>query len=110
MKTLRFNYVVPCIWAITAGLAVILLVKGVQSVFFGIRFPDHQFFTLIILVVTSWMTTGPRELAVARCALRNTRKKAAQQYSYIRATVRREARSLASLFTFQPMNRPQTEP
>lgn len=110
MRPLRFNYVVPCIWVITVGVAVILLAKGVQSVLFGVRFPDHQFFTLIILVVTSWMTTGPRELAAARCALRNTRKKAAKSYSYIRATARREVRSLTSLFTFQPFNRPQTEP
>ena len=110
MNPLRFNYVVPAIWAITVGVAVILLAKGVQSVLFRVRFPDHQFFTLLILVVTSWMTTGPRELAAARCALRNTRKKAAKAYSYIRATARREACSLASLFTFRPFNRPQTEP
>ena len=110
MRPLKFNWVVPFIWAATASLVVILLVKGCQTVFFGVRFPDHAFFTLIILIVFSRMATGPRELVAIRSAYRFTRKQAVKSFSYIGQTARRAAFGLAALFTIPPSNRPQTEP
>lgn len=108
MKPLRFNYVVPAFWLATIGLATALLAKGAQSVLYGVRFPDHAMFLLLFLIVVCWLVTGPRELAAFRCFARTTRKKASTISVCIRS--KREARSLASLFTAGPFNHPQTEP
>lgn len=110
MRPLRFNWMAPAFWVATIGLAAALLARGLQSALQEVRFPDHAFFTLLFLIVGSWMATGPRELAAFRCFFRLARKKAVTVFSYIRVYSRRAARSLAALFTVHPFNRPLTEP
>ena len=51
MKQYNFNRAVPMVWVATLALAGSLLVKGFQTVAFGVRFPDHLMFTLLGLLV-----------------------------------------------------------
>ena len=63
MKQYNFCRAVPMVWVATLTLAGSLLVRGFQTVAFGVRFPDHLMFTLLGLLVLCWFVTGARELA-----------------------------------------------
>lgn len=98
------------VWAVTLALAVILLVKGIQTVAYGVRFPDHHMFTLLGLLVLCWFATGARELARFRIFCRQTRRVASPAFSRMAKFATRAAEAAALFFSTRPFNRPQTEP
>ena len=98
------------VWAVTLALAVILLVKGIQTVAYGVRFPDHHMFTLLGLLVLCWFATGARELARFRIFCRQTRRVASSIFSRMAKFATRAAEAAALFFSTRPFNRPQTEP
>ena len=98
------------VWAVTLALAVILLVKGIQTVANGVRFPDHHMFTLLGLLVLCWFATGARELARFRIFCRQTRRVASSTFSRMAKFATRAAEAAALFFSTRPFNRPQTEP
>ena len=104
-----FLHVCLC-WALTLTLAGILLVKGIQTVFTGSWFPDHQIFTLLMLLCPSWVQTGARELVLLRQLYRHTTRVASSALSRMAKFATRAAEAAALFFTIRPSNRPQTEP
>lgn len=98
------------VWAATLALAVILLVKGIQTVAYGVRFPDHHMFTLLGLLVLCWFATGARELGRFRIFCRQTRRVASSTFSRMAKFATRAAEAAALFFSTRPFNRPQTEP
>lgn len=110
MKHYNFCRAVPMVWAVTLALAAILLVKGIQTVTYGVRFPDHHMFTLLGLLVLCWFATGARELARFRIFCRQTRRVASSTFSRMAKFATRAAEAAALFFSTRPFNRPQTEP
>lgn len=111
MKHYNFCRAVPMVWAVTLALAVILLVKGIQTVAYGVRFPDHHMFSLLGLLVLCWFATGARELAALRIFCRQTRRVASSTFSRMASFATRAAEAAALFFYFNNnFNRPQTEP
>ena len=110
MKHYNFCRAVPMVWAVTLALAVILLVKGIQTVAYGVRFPDRHMFSLLGLLVLCWFATGARELARLRILCRQTRRVASSTFSRMAKFATRAAEAAALFFSFQPFNRPRTEP
>jgi len=110
MKQYNFNRAVPMVWAATLSLAGSLLAAGIQTVSQGVRFPDHHLFTLLGLIVLCWIVTGSRELVALRLFYRHTRRVASSTFSRMVQFTTRAAEAAALLFTFQPFNRPRTEP
>lgn len=109
MKHFYFLHVCLC-WALTLALAGILLIKGIQTVFTGSRFPDHQIFMLLMLLCLSWVQTGARELVLFRKLYRHTTRVASSALSRMAKFATRAAEAAALFFTVKPSNRPQTEP
>lgn len=104
-----FLHVCLC-WALTLTLAGILLVKGIQTVFTGSWFPDHQIFTLLMLLCLSWVQTGARELVLLRKLYRHTTRVASSALSRMAKFATRAAEAAALFFTVKPYNRPRTQP
>lgn len=111
MKQYNFSRAVPMVWVTTLALAGTLLVKGFQTVAFGVRFPDHLMFTLLGLLVLCWFVTGARELAALRIFYRQTRRVASSAFSRTAKFANRAAEAAALFFSANNhFNRPQTEP
>lgn len=111
MKHYHFNPVVPMVWGATIALAGSLLVKGIQTVAFGVRFPEHQVFNLLALILLCWFITGARELAAIRIFARHTRRVASSIFSRMAKFATRAAEAAALFFSANNhFNRPQTEP
>ena len=111
MKHYHFNPVVPMMWGATFALAGSLLVKGFQTLAFGIRFPEHQVFTLLALIILCWFITGARELAAIRIFCCHTRRVASSTFSRLAVFATRAAEAAALFFSANNhFNRPQTEP
>lgn len=104
-----FLHVCLC-WALTLTLAGLLLVEGIKTVFLGTMFPDHQFFNLMILLLLSWVQTGPRELVLFRKLYRHTTRVASSALSRMAKFATRAAEAAALFFTVKPFNRPRTQP
>ena len=111
MKHYNFCWATPILWVVTLTLAAVLLVKGFQSAAYGVRFPDHQMFNLLGLLVLCWFATGARELAALRIFCRHTRRVASSTFSRMAMFATRAAEA-AALFIAQTFSdhRPQTEP
>lgn len=111
MKHYNFCRAVPMIWVITLALAGILLVKGILTAAYGVRFPDHHMFTLLALLILCWLATGARELARFRIFCRQTRRVASSIFSRMAKFATRAAEAAALFFSANNhFNRPQTEP
>ena len=104
-----FLHVCLC-WALTLTLAGLLLVEGFKTVFLGTEFPDHQIFTLLMLLCLSWTQTGARELVLFRKLYRHTTRVASSALSRMARFATRAAEAAALFFTVRPFNRPRTQP
>ncbi len=93
---------------ITVALAVTLAVNGIQAMFGLAKFAYWHLGTLAMMAFFSWVQVQENPEVKVWCAevVRRTRFRL-QKHS---RTIIRVVRSLATLFTFRPFNRPQTEP
>lgn len=110
----NFYFLHVClIWALTLTLAGLLLVMGIKTVFTGSRFPSHQLlilFILFMLLSLAWAQTGPREMVLFRKLYRHTTRVASSTLSRMAKFATRAAEAAALFFSFQPFNRPRTQP
>lgn len=98
------------VWALTLTLAGLLLVMGIKTVFTGSRFPSHQLFILFMFLSLAWVQTGPREMVLFRKLYRHTTRVASSALSRMAKFATRAAEAAALFFSFQPFNRPRTQP
>lgn len=93
-------------WACTILMTVQFVIAGIRAVLGLEVFQDSLFFTLMGMILLSWIVTGPRALVGIRRLKRRSRKAVAT----LILELNRAVGNRPPIFIFNPFKRPQTEP